>query len=362
MEEESNLEMGMFDNLQLNTEFDFGSFEGTEDDEPVEVDEADIDPTEEKDINAVEDESSEEVDSEEDDQDEGGDEGSTSSSNLYSSLATVVHEQGLLPSLDITKEKIETIEDLVKAFEREQQVQAEAKFNDYIANVDIEKIASSKKELFDLSSITEDTLKADLNQAKEIIYRDLINQNIPEAKASKMVKRLIDLGEEAVLEDAVESLSSLKEFETRKIEAEKIAYKERLEQEKIDQENLDKTIRESIYESKNLINGLSTTKALQDKVYKNITEIVGKSPEGYFENRFMKDRRENPVEFEARMHYIYELTNGFRDYSKLKTSAKTDAVKDLENLARKATTKDNGTPLWMQDGESYGGSNMTLNI
>lgn len=360
--EEDNLEMGMFDNLQLNTEFDFSSFEGTHDEDVEDVD-TDIDPTEDdENINAVEDESSEEVDSEEDDPNEGGDEGSTSSSNLYSSLATVVHEQGLLPSLDITKEKIETIEDLVKAFEREQQVQAEAKFNDYISNVDINKIASSKKELFDLSSITEDTLKADLNQAKEIIYRDLINQNIPEAKAAKMVKRLIDLGEEAVLEDATESLSSLKEFETRKIEAEKIAYKERLEQEKIDQENLDKSIRESVYESKNLINGLNTTKALQDKVYKNITEIVGKSPDGYFENRFMKDRRENPVEFEARMHYIYELTDGFKNYSKLKTSAQTDAVKNLEKAARQNKIKDNGTPVWLQDGESYGGSNLSLNI
>lgn len=361
--EEDNLEMGMFDNLQLNTSFNIDSFDD-ENTETLEVEETDVDPTEENDenINAVENEGSEEVDSEEDDPDEGGDEGSTSSSNLYSSLATVVHEQGLLPSLDITKEKIETIEDLVKAFEREQQIQAEAKFNDYIANVDINKIASSRKELFDLDSITEETLKADLNQAKEIIYRDLINQNIPEAKAAKMVKRLIDLGEDAVLEDAAESLLSLKEFENRKIESEKIAYKERLEQEKIDQENLDKSIRESVYESKNLINGLNTTKALQDKVYKNITEIVGKSPEGYFENRFMKDRRENPIEFEARMHYIYELTDGFKNYSKLKTSAKTDAVKDLENLARKATTKDNGTPLWMQDGESYGGSNLSLNI
>jgi len=67
----------------------------------------------------------------------------------------------------------------------------------------------------------------------------------------------------------------------------------------------------------------------------------------------MKSRRENPIDFEARMYFLYELTDGFTDYSKLTTTAKSKAVKDLETIAKRAGVKDNGTPQWMQDGESY---------
>ena len=112
-------------------------------------------------------------------------------------------------------------------------------------------------------------------------------------------------------------------------------------------------MKKTIYESKDLIAGLKPNKALQDKVYKSINDIVGKSPDGTFENKFMKERRENPLEFEIRMYHFYELTNGFKDLSKISTTAKSSAVKDLEKIARQTKLKDNGTPLWQQDSNTY---------
>lgn len=350
MEDDNELGMGLFEgNQELN--FNFAIPEDDHTDEEENDDSIDVEDTTLENNNHVEDESSEEVD--EEDVEEEGSEGSESSSNLYSSLAAFVHEQGLLPSLDIDLKDIKSADDFASVFNKELDIQAELRLNDYLANLDLNKIGIAKKDIQDLSTINSDLLKNDIDLAKRIIYDDYLNQGLDEKKANRMLNRLIDLGEDAILEDAEESLESLKEFKTREIEKETNSYKERLEVEKINQAKLDEQMKKTIYESKDLISGLKPNKSLQDKVYKSINDIVGKSPDGTFENKFMKERRENPLEFEIRMYHFYELTNGFKDLSKISTTAKSSAVKDLEKIARQTKLKDNGTPLWQQDANTY---------
>ena len=350
MEDDNELGMGLFEgNQELN--FNFAIPEDDNTDEEENDDNTNVDDTTLENNNHVEDDSSEEVD-EEDVEDEGS-EGSESSSNLYSSLAAFVHEQGLLPSLDIDLKEIKSADDFASVFNKELDIQAELRLNDYLANLDLNKIGIAKKDIQDLSTINSDLLKNDIDLAKRIIYDDYLNQGLDEKKANRMLNRLIDLGDDAILEDAEESLQSLKEFKAREIERETQSYKERLEADKIQQAKLDEQMKKTIYESKDLIAGLKPNKVLQDKVYKSINDIVGKSPDGTFENKFMKERRENPLEFEIRMYHFYELTNGFKDLSKISTTAKSSAVKDLEKIARQTKLKDNGTPLWQQDANTY---------
>ena len=350
MEDDNELGMGLFEgNQELN--FNFAIPEDDNTDEEENDDNTNVDDTTLENNNHVEDDSSEEVD-EEDVEDEGS-EGSESSSNLYSSLAAFVHEQGLLPSLDIDLKDIKSADDFANVFNKELDIQAELRLNDYLANLDLNKIGIAKQEIKDLNTLNVDILKNDIDLAKRIIYDDYLNQGLDEKKANRMLNRLIDLGEDAILEDAEESLESLKEFKAREIERETQSYKERLEADKIQQAKLDEQMKKTIYESKDLIAGLKPNKTLQDKVYKSINDIVGKSPDGTFENKFMKERRENPLEFEIRMYHFYELTNGFKDLSKISTTAKSSAVKDLEKIARQTKLKDNGTPLWQQDANTY---------
>ena len=350
MEDDNELGMGLFEgNQELN--FNFAIPEDDNIDKEENDDNINVEDTALENNNHVEDESSEEVD-EEDVEDEGG-EGSESSSNLYSSLAAFVHEQGFLPSLDIDLKDIKSADDFANVFNKELNIQAELRLNDYLANLDLNKIGVAKKDIQDLNTINSDSLKNDIDLAKRIIYDDYLNQGLDEKKITRMMNRLIDLGEDAIVEDAEESLESLKEFKNREIEKETNSYKERLEAEKISQAKLDEQMKKTIYESKDLISGLKPNKSLQDKVYKSINDIVGKSPDGTFENKFMKERRENPLEFEIRMYHFYELTNGFKDLSKISTTAKSSAVKDLEKIARQTKLKDNGVPLWQQDANTY---------
>lgn len=360
MEDDNELGMGLFEgNQELNFNFALPEDDNTEEenDENIDVE----DTTLENDNNHVENDSSEEVD--EEDVEEEGSEGSESSSNLYSSLAAFVHEQGLLPSLDIDVKEIKSADDFANVFNKELDIQAELRLNNYLANLDLNKIGVAKKDIQDLNTINSDSLKNDIDLAKRIIYDDYLNQGLDEKKANRMLNRLIDLGEDAILEDAEESLESLKEFKAREIEKETQSYKDRIEAEKIEQAKLDEQMKKTIYESKDLIAGLKPNKSLQDKVYKSINDIVGKAPDGTFENKFMRERRENPLEFEIRMYHFYELTNGFKDLNKISTTAKSSAVKDLEQIARKTKLKDNGVPLWAQDDNTYSNfSGHVLNI
>ena len=364
--EEDNLEMGLFDNPNLNFNFDFDIDTPEEDDiNQFLKGESDEDAPEEdkQDKNAVEEDIPEDVDSEDDNEGDDQDDDDKSSSNLYSSLTKVIHEQGLLPSLDIEKVKIENVDDFVQVMKAEQDIQIKKGLDEYISNLDVASIAQSKKAIEDLSQISDEALKSNIELAKSIINQDYLNQGLDSKKIDRHLKRLIDLGEDAILEDAAESLQSLKEFEARKIEKEGDEYLKNIELEKENQIKLDAEIKKNIYERKDLIKGLKANKSLQDKVYKSINEIVGKSPEGEFENKFMRDRRTNPVEFETKMYFIYELTNGFTDFSKLTQTAKSKAVNELEQIARKTTIKDNGVPSWVQDDQSYfGKGNISLNI
>lgn len=349
---DDELDMSVFGSEDQDFEF---NYDYTPDDENEELDNNDENQADEN-IKTIDGNNQEDVDSEEDAENEGDDddaESGDSSSNLYSSVAAVLHEQGLLPSLSIDLKDIKSVDDFVEAFKNEQIAQSRALAEEYLQNLDVESIARSKADINNLSNIEEGDLRSNIDQAKQIIYQDYLNQGLDQAKVDRLLSRLTDSGEDAIIEEAMDSIESLKEFNGRKIEHEKQAYEQRVKDQAVQQEKLDQEIKKNIFERKDLIKGYNLNKAIQDKVYKNMNEIVGKSPEGVFENKFMRDRRMNPVEFESRMYTIYELTNGFTDFSKISTTGKSSAVNDLEKIIKKGSYKDTGNPTWMNDKESY---------
>lgn len=343
MEDENDL-MSLFDqNQELNFEYDFGN----NDESNEELDEND-----ELNDNAIDDESQEEVDSNDED-DENGDDSSESSPNLFSSVADVLFEQGLLPSLD-SSENIKSVDDLANVVKKEIDIQASIKIEEYLSNLDLEKVARSKQELTDLNSIDEDYLKDNLEVAKQLIYQDYINQGLSEDRARKLLNKTLDLGEDMLIEEALESRESLKQFNLRLEEQAKIDAQKRLEEERQEQIKLEQEVKKLVFESKDLVKGLPATKALKDRVYKSMTEIVSKNPQtGELENKFMKDRNTNPIEFDTRMYYLYELTNGFRDLSNISKQVESKAVKKMEQAMRQTRFEDNGLPNYMVDPNSY---------
>lgn len=314
-------------------------------DDSVENDNNVIDDADESDQEGVDD--SDDNDGSDSDNDD------ESSPNFYSSVAEALYEQGILPSFDSTK-KIENVDDFVEQFNIEIENQSQLKVQEYLNNLDLNKIAEVKKENLNLESIDEDYLKNNLETAKQLIFNDYLNQGLSEDRATKMLKKTIDLGEDVILEEALESVTSLKEYNKR-VEAQELANaQERLIQSRREQEETETKVKSYVFESNDLIQGLSLTKALREKVYKSMIEPVAKNPEtGEMMNKFMQDRSVNPIEFDTKMYYLYELTNGFKDISNISKTIGSKAVKNLENTIRKTKFEDNGTPGFLQDPDSY---------
>lgn len=350
MENEESMDIfgsGMELNFDNNM-YDYDNQEKSENEDPiVDNDQENNSPVEENDP--------ESVDREEDENSEENESDVDSSPNLYSSISNVLFEQGIIPSLE-SSENIKTSDDFVEALKKEIDIQAEQRLEEYLQNLDLNKIALSRKNQIELSNIDEDYLKSNLDVAKDIIFRDYINQGLSEDRASKLLRKTIDLGEDMVIEDALESAQSLKEFEARSEVQERARYSQQLEEQAREQELINNSIKNTIYGSKEVISGLPNTKALQDRVFKSMTEVVSKNPvTGEMQNKFMQTRSVNPIEFDTKMYYLYELTNGFTDLSNISKTVTSKAVKNLEKVLRKTSFEDNGTPGYLQDPASYGG-------
>lgn len=301
-----------------------------------------------------EDDESQEGVGSEDDEDE-GDKSNEASPNLYSSIATALHEQGILPSLDSSKE-IKSIDDFVEQFNVEIEKQSDLKIQNYLNNLDLEKIAISKKENLELDSINEDYLKNNIEVAKEIIYKDYLNQGLSEDRAKKLLKKTIDLGEDVLIEESLESIDSLKQYNQKIQEQELVNAQKRVEQLQKEQIENQNKIKNFVFNSKEIVQGVNNTKALQEKVYKSILEPVAKDPEtGEMMNKFMHERSKNPIEFDIKMYYLYELTNGFKDINNISKTTKSKAIKELENTLRTTKFEDNGLPGYLEDPDSYSG-------
>ncbi len=302
-------------------------------------------------------ESSEEVAS--DAQDGGGVE---TSPNLYSSVAAILHEQGLLPSLDLENNGIESVEDFVKAFnaEKERLVKEEvaAKLGEggaeaIEAGLSVNEYERYQEEVNTINSITEDQIKGDVEFSKKVIYQDLINQGLSEDRALKTLQRVASLGDEVIIEDALDSIQNIKNFTAEKFEKAKEARRAEIEAEKKAEVDRENKLKKSIYDKEEFIKGIKANKAVKDKVYHNMTHIVGNDPNGRPENQFMRDRREQGSEFDTKLYYFYTITDGFTDFSKLTTKAKSKATNDLEQAFKQHRITNNDTPSFLQDGNSY---------
>lgn len=374
---ENNNDMSIFSNLEgLELNFDDLDLDTTE--EPIVDEEVEESDTVEEDNNNNNEPGEDQIDSEEvageDDQEDEGDDTAedgddtqhdeADTSQIYSSLASLLNEEGVLPSLDLENTKVESVDDLTSTIKAEIENQVRQSLIDKIGEegynaiekgVTLQEYQSYNTSLEALDSINEEHLKSNLELAKKVIMQDYIEQGIDQKRASRILKRVIDLGEESIIEDAKESLESLKEVQSRKLEA--LAAQREQERAEIikNQQKIDNDLKNTIYSSKEIIKGLKINKSMKDKVYKSITSIVGNDDNGNAENKLMRHRRENPIDFDTKLYYLYELTGGFSDFSKLVSKSESKAAQRLEGVLRSTKFGSSTSPSYVDDPESYGG-------
>jgi len=292
-----------------------------------------------KDDNSDSSEEEKEIVADKKDKDEEGSEGSSkddSSQNVYSSLASALATDGILSS----SKDIKSSEDLFNAIKAEIQTNELSDLNDtqkqYLealrVGVPIEEFKQVKSFEQQLEGITEDSLSDNEELRKSIITQDYMNQGIDETKAAKLAQRSIDLNED--LADAKEALLGVKQFTkdslNKRIEAQKEVQKNIAK----GQEDELKNIKKTVDDLKEIIPGMQINEKVKNEIYSQMTKTVAQSKDGKPLNAVMKAREEDPVNFTIKMHYLFHLTNGFKNFDKVVKSSKSKAVQDLDDLLK----------------------------
>ena len=284
---------------------------------------------------------------------------SSSNPNLFNSIAALLDEKGLISSAesDITNE-----DEFVEKFKSEIDTQVksylvsklgEKGYEAIEKGVPLEKVNSDIEYLNSLSQLTEEQLVKDQNLRQRVIYQDLVNRGFSDAKAKKYLQRSIELEQD--LEDSIEAIEAIKEFDKERIERENAEIEKRNLQLKQQEEERINNIKKTIKESNEVIKGFKITDSIKEKIEANMFKVVGENPvTKQPENALLKYRRENPIDFDHKLYYLYTITNGFQNFDSLVKGTKSTALKDLEKAMKSNTRiKDPGSPAYLQDPESY---------
>ena len=283
---------------------------------------------------------------------------SSSNPNLFSSLAALLSEKGLISTTEseVTDEDtfIELFKSEIKKSEFADLTDIQKEYLENIRNgIPHEKVEKDISDISRLESITEDMIESDAELRQRIIYQDFVNRGFNDEKARQYLQRSIDLEQD--LEDAKDAMNSIKEFTNERITKENQQLAEqRAELQKLEEKRLN-SIKNKIKTTDEIIKGFTITDSVKEKIQKNMFEVVGTDPNSnQSENSLMKYRRENPEEFDHKLYYLFTITNGFQNFDSLVKNTKSKALKDLERAVQSNTKiTDPGSPAYLQDPESY---------
>ena len=276
---------------------------------------------------------------------EKGDEGASdtdSNPNLYSSVSSALVQDGVLSTFDTEKNKIESAEDLIGAIKQEIENNEYSDLNDtqkeYLTalrtGVPMEEYKQAISMEEQLNSITDAHLTEDADLRKSIITQDFLNKGFSEARAAQQTQLSIDAGRDE--EDAKLALADiqLKSREAIQAKMDSAAADQKAENDKIaaDKASLKKTV----FDATEYIEGMPINEEIKKAVYDSITKQVGEV-DGKGLNKVMAARAKDPVNFDAKLHYFYHITNGFKDFDKVKATQKSSAVSELDRFIKSNT-------------------------
>jgi hypothetical protein len=306
-----------------------------------------------------------------DEEDEGNSDTDDSSPDIFTSFANLLAEKGLLSSFD-SNNKITSEDDLTELLRSEIDNQSKNYLKEKIGEdglealekgVSLQEYQNYKNTLDTLDSVDEEALESNLDLSKKIILEDYKAQGFSEERALRLLNKSVDLGEDSILEDAKESLQSLKDLQKVNFQKQQEEKARQIQEQKKQQEKIDNDLKNSVYNTDEIIEGIKLNKEIKDRMYNTMTNIVSKNENGIPENKLMKERRENPIEFDTKLYYLYEITKGFKDFSKIINTTKSKVTSDFEKALRSNKKFENsGTPDFLNDSDSYEGIGDKLNF
>lgn len=208
--------------------------------------------------------------------------------------------------------------------------------------VALEDLLKVDKESVALDQITDEGLDENIELQKTIAkeYFRKTTRLSPE-RIEKQIKMLEDTGE--LIGESKAFNSELKEIN----QAEKVQL---LEQAKVEAANAEKAqaealtnFKQTLDKTEEVIPGMKVNSIMRDKIYNTLTTSVAVDEGGNPINKIAEARAADPLNFEIKLAYLFELTNGFTDYSALGTTGKKKAFSDFERAAKELDNTSSST-------------------
>src|SRR3990167_11544664 len=264
----------------------------------------------------------------------------SSSPSIVSPLALALREKGVLTTIDEAK-----LKDIKEVYELLDMLVEDRK------NSMFKELNDPQKKYLDalLHGIPEEEIKQDLqaeeayaslspedlegtdekviNIQKQIVFNELISKGFTQEKASKFVKNSESTG--SLAEDAKESLITLQE-QSKKTLNEKIAKAKLAESEEVESRKTQVAkLKQEILAAEEFIPGYKVSENIKNKVFETMTTVVqmdGKVPL----NAIAVERKKDPVAFDKKLAFLFQITNSFTDFKPLQQATKTSAINTLK--------------------------------
>ena len=305
--------------------------------EDIEKDLIDLNEEESEEENGVEDQESQEEPSSVTEQSPQKSKGKPSSP--LTPYAKLLVDEGVLPNLDIEtfdgtadglKEAMVTeIIGAVDNYKESLPERIKDLINNYEDGVPLEKLIELDKIEVEVAKVTEETLEEDTSLQKKLVGDYLRRTTkFSDAKITKVIDGYEDSGE---LEDeAKTSLTELKTLVVAEKEAEKKNNERQAKEAEIARKRDLQALEEKVKTTNEIIPGMPMNEKIKKNLFASMTTPVGYDQSGRPVNRIVAARMDNPVEFEMKLHYLFEITKGFTDFTKLSEKGKNDTAKSFE--------------------------------
>lgn len=304
-------------------------------DEVIEVDEteADVEEVEEETEETDETNSLEDADDEQENND----------SSSLTPYAKYLVDEGVLSNLDIdtfdgTPEALlgamrGQIDGGIEQYKSELPEDVKTLIERYEEGVPFNQILDIQSDKIKYESIKDSELEGNEELQKNLL-RDLYSKktSFSADKINKLIQRSEDLSElEEEAKGAKLELIDLQE-ELSKEAGRQATLNAQAEQDRqiASRQLLDTTLSDL----NEIIPNVKVTQILKDKIKANLTTPVGKDANGNILNKIGKFRAEDPIGFELKLNYIFEVTNQFTDWSIFGKTGKKSVLTELENASR----------------------------
>lgn len=244
--------------------------------------------------------------------------GNAPKSNVISSFAQAMKDDGYLQNLDEdTVKGITDAQSFAEALDKEVYARLDAQQKRVAEALDMNIAPDTVKYyetiLGNLNKVSASQLEEEGEEAenarRQLIYQDYLNKGFKADRAQKETKKSFDAGTD--IDDAKEALESNISYYQSAYDKLLDDAKSKQDAERAQIQKEADELRQSLLDDKEVFKGITLDQQTRRKAYEAITKPVMKDENGYEYTTIQKYAEENPVEFRKYLSVLFTLTNGF---------------------------------------------------